>query len=320
MTQFPLNQAHPNRTAVLAIVLVSHLMIVLDISIVITGLPKIRADLGFSTADLSWVQNAYTLAFGGLLLLAARAGDVIGRRRMFVGGLTIFTLASLVIGLAPTPGVLLTARAIQGVGAAILAPSTLALLSVNFPEGSERTRALSLYAAVAGVGASLGLVLGGLFAGWLSWRVGFFMNVPIGIALIVFSSRILQETPRRSGSFDILGALVSVLGMTTLVYGVVRSASAGWGDPVTLIAVVGAVALLAFFVFHEARADQPILPLRLFASAGGRPPMRRGYYSLGAWSPSVSSPHSSCNWCCTIRHSRPAWPSYRRPCPTSPQQ
>jgi EmrB/QacA subfamily drug resistance transporter len=258
---------HPNRTAVLIVVLVSYLMIVLDISIVITGLPSIRDDLGFSTADLSWVQNAYTLAFGGLLLLAARAGDVVGRRRMFVGGLAIFTVASLVIGLAPTPGVLLSARAIQGVGAAILAPSTLALLSVNFPEGPERTRALSLYAAVAGVGASLGLVLGGLFAGWLSWRVGFFMNVPIGIALIVFAQRVLRETPRQSGDFDILGALVSVLGMTALVYGVVRSASAGWGDPVTLAAVVGALALLAFFVFHESRVDQPILPLRLFSSS-----------------------------------------------------
>lgn len=165
--------------AVLAIIMASYLMIVIDISIVITGLPKIKEALGFSPASLSWVQNAYTLTFGGLLLLGARAGDLLGRRRMFIWGLGIFTLASLAIGLAQSPSWLLAFRAVQGVGAAILAPSTLALLAMYFPKGTERTRALSYYAAAAGIGATLGLVLGGFFADLVSWRAGFFINLSL---------------------------------------------------------------------------------------------------------------------------------------------
>jgi len=252
--------------AVLAIILVSYFMIVLDISIVITGLPKIREGLEFSPTGLSWVQNAYTLAFGGLLLLGARAGDILGRRRMFVAGLALFTVASLAVGLAQTAAWLIAARALQGVGAAILAPSTLALLSTNFAEGPERTRAVAYYGAVAGVGASLGLVLGGILADWISWRVGFFINLPIGIALILGTHRCLAETERRSGEFDLAGALSSTLGMTALVYGIVRSADAGWSDPVTVAALAAGVVLLAFLVFNEWRVQQPIMPLRLFAS------------------------------------------------------
>jgi EmrB/QacA subfamily drug resistance transporter len=255
------------RGCVLAIVLVSYLMIVLDISIVITGLPKIRADLGFSRTGLSWVQNAYTLVFGGLLLLGARGGDILGRRRMFVAGLGLFTAASLAIGLAPSSTWLIASRAVQGIGAAILAPSTLALLTTSFPAGPERTRALAYYAATAGVGASLGLVLGGIFAGWLSWRVGFFMNVPIGIGLMIAARRCLVETERRTGELDLAGALSSTLGMGALVYGLVRSAESGWGDPLTISALTAGVVLLAFLVLNESRAPQPIMPLRLFASS-----------------------------------------------------
>ena len=254
------------RTWILAIVLASYLMIVLDISIVITGLPKIRDELGFSTTSLSWVQNAYTLAFGGLLLLGARAGDILGRRRMLVAGLALFTAASLAIGLAPSPSWLLAARAAQGVGAAILAPSTLALLTTNFSAGPERTRALAYYAAAAGVGASVGLVLGGIFAGWLSWRVGFFMNVPIGMGLMLGARRCLGETERRPGELDAAGALSLTVGMSALVYGLVRSTSAGWGNPLTLAALTTGAVLLTILVFNESRAKQPIMPLRLFAS------------------------------------------------------
>lgn len=254
------------RTAVLAIVLVSYLMIVIDISIVITGLPKIHQGLEFSPTGLSWVQNAYTLAFGGLLLLGARAGDILGRRRMFIARLALFTAASLAVGLAQSAAWLIAARAIQGVGAAILAPSTLALLTTNFAEGTERTRALAYYAAVAGVGASVGLVLGGVVADWLSWRVGFYINVPIGIALIAAAWRYLEESERRSGEFDVAGALSSTLGMTALVYGLVRSATAGWSDLLTVAALAAGVVLLTFLVFNEWRAKQPIMPLRLFAS------------------------------------------------------
>ena len=256
---------HP--MAILTIILVSYVMIVLDISIVITGLPKIQAELGFSPVGLSWVQNTYTLVFGGLLLLGARAGDILGRRRMFTFGLALFSLASLLIGLAQSPAWLLAARAVQGVGAAILAPSTLALLSTSFREGPERTRAVAYYAAAAGVGASLGLVMGGMFADWLSWRVGFFVNVPIGLGLIIAARHYIAETERHPGAFDLAGAVTSTLGMGALVYGIVRSAGTGWHNTVTLAAIVGGVALLVIFAMVERRARQPIMPLRLFASA-----------------------------------------------------
>lgn len=263
-----------HRIPVLAIVLVSYLMTVLDVSIVITALPKIERGLGFSATELTWVQSAYTLTFGGLLLLGARAGDILGRRRMFMTGLAIFTTASLVIGLTQSAAWLLGARAIQGVGAAILAPSTLALLSTNFPEGPERTRAVAYYGATAGIGTSIGLVLGGILADWLSWRVGFFINLPIGVALMLGAQRYLKETERHSGQFDLAGALSSTLGMTSLVYGIVRSASAGWSDSFTIAALTAGAVLIVFFVLNEWRAKQPIMPLRLFASSE-----RTGAYS-----------------------------------------
>ncbi|MDB5847531.1 MAG: major facilitator superfamily 1 [Rhodoferax sp.] len=252
--------------AVLAIIISSYLMLVVDISIVLTGLPKIQAELAFSAAGLSWVQNAYTLAFGGLLLLGARAGDLFGRRRMFIAGLAVFTGASLVIGVAQTPGWMLFARAVQGTGAAILAPSTLALLSTHFAEGPGRTRAFAYYSAAAGVGASLGLVLGGLMADLFSWRLGFFINLPIGLALVWGARRHLAETPRRAGGLDVPGALTSTLGMTAVVFGIVRAAEVGWSDAIAAASVATGVVLLVGFVMHESRAAHPILPLHLFAS------------------------------------------------------
>ncbi len=253
-------------TRVLAIILASYLMIVLDVSIVITALPKIHHALGFSATGLSWVQNAYTLAFGGLLLLGARAGDILGRRRMFVAGIALFTAASLAAGLAQSATWLLAARGVQGVGAAIAAPSTLALLTTSFPEGPERTRAVAYYGAVAGGGGSVGLVLGGVLTDFLSWRYGLFINVPVGIALILAAPRYLPETEPRSGRFDLAGAATSTLGMTAVVYGIVRSATAGWTDAITIASLIGGVALLGLFVLTERRAEQPITPLRLFAS------------------------------------------------------
>ncbi|HZC29396.1 MAG TPA: MFS transporter [Gaiellaceae bacterium] len=252
---------------VLAIILASYLMIVLDISITITALPSIRDDLGFSPASLSWVQTAYTLAFGGLLMLGARAGDMVGRRRMFVAGIALFAVASLLVGAAQTTGWLIAARALQGVGAAVLAPSTLSMLQTSFAEGPERTRAVAYYGAVAGIGASLGLVVGGVITDVLSWRVAFFINVPIGLAMVLTAPRLLPETERRSGQLDVAGAIGSTLGMTALVYGLVRSAEDGWGDTGTLVALVIGVVLLVGFVAGERRAAQPIMPLRLFASA-----------------------------------------------------
>jgi EmrB/QacA subfamily drug resistance transporter len=255
----------PNKTAILAIILISYVMIVLDISIVLTGLPRIHAELGFSDAGLAWVSTAYTLTFGGCLLLGARAGDIFGRRRMFLVGLTIFSLASLVIGVSQTPAVMIAARALQGLGSAILAPSTLALLQTNFEPGPERTRAVSYYAAAAGVSAAFGLVIGGLLADWLSWRVGFFINLPIGIAMMVAAKRHVRETERTPGAFDIAGAIISTLGIVALVYGVIRSASTGWSDVMTLVCVGLGIVMLILFAVVESRASQPIMPLSLFA-------------------------------------------------------
>ncbi|HTN25404.1 MAG TPA: MFS transporter [Solirubrobacteraceae bacterium] len=263
----------PNPAFVLGIILACYLMIVLDVSIVITALPEIHRTLDFSTTGLSWVQNAYALSFGGLLLLGARAGDILGRRRTFIAGIALFTTASMLGGLAQSPAWLLAARALQGVGAAIAAPSTLALLTTTFREGPERTRALAAYSAVAGGGGSVGLVLGGMLTSWVSWRWGLFINVPIGVALIWLAPRHLPETAPRPGRFDAAGAATSTLGMTALVYGLVRAASDGWGDPITVASFVASAALLVAFVRTERRAAQPITPLRLFRS-----PVRSGAY------------------------------------------
>jgi EmrB/QacA subfamily drug resistance transporter len=255
-----------NPAFVLAIILGCYLMIILDVSVVITALPSIHQDLGLSTTGLSWVQNAYTLTFGGLLLLGARAGDILGRRQVFVAGIALFTFASMLGGIAQSPAWLLGARALQGVGAAIAAPSTLALLTVSFAEGAERTRAVAWYSAVAGAGGSVGLLLGGALTSWVSWRAGLFVNVPLGAALIWLAPRHLPETERRHGHFDLTGALSSTVGMIALVYGLIRAAEDGWGEVGTLASFTLASVLLAFFVANERRAEQPITPLRLFSS------------------------------------------------------
>ena len=255
-----------NPKVVLGIILATYLMIILDATVVITALPEIRRGLHFSSTGLSWVQNAYTLTFGGLLLLGARAGDILGRRRVFVAGIALFTLASLLGGLAQSAAWLMTARATQGIGAAIAAPSTLALLQVSFREGPERTRAVGAYSAVSGGGGSIGLVLGGMLTTWISWRWGLFINVPIGIVLVCLAPRYLPETERSPGHFDMAGAATSTLGMVTLVYGFVRAASYGWGNQITIASFVASAALLTTFVVTERRAEQPITPLHLFAN------------------------------------------------------
>jgi EmrB/QacA subfamily drug resistance transporter len=250
---------------VLGVILVGYLLILLDVSILMAALPHIQRDLGFSATGLSWAQNAYTLSFGGLLLLGARAGDMFGRRSMFMFGIGLFAVASLMVGLAQSPAWMIAARAAQGVGAAIIAPSTLALLSTAFPEGRERTRAMAAYGALAGIGTAAGLILGGLLTESLSWRIGFLINVPIGVAAILAAPRCLTETKRHQGKLDIASALTSTLGVSLVVYGVVRSAGAGWLDGLTLAALVVGALLVALFVHAQRRAAQPLLPLRLFA-------------------------------------------------------
>jgi EmrB/QacA subfamily drug resistance transporter len=256
------------RGIALAIVLGAQLMIILDMTVVNIALPHIASGLHFSEPSLSWVLNAYTLTFGGLLLLGGRAGDILGRRRVFIAGIALFTVASLAGGLATSAAWLLAARAVQGVGGAIASPAVLALIAASFSEGRERTRALSIYTAVAMGGGSLGLVLGGVITEWVSWRWVLFINVPIGILVALTAPLFLPESERQPGRFDLAGAFTSTAGMASLVYAFIQAASHGWGNRLTIAAVAAAVVLLTLFLVNESRVAQPITPLRLFADRG----------------------------------------------------
>ncbi|SFS67536.1 MFS transporter [Paenibacillus sp. BC26] len=262
-----------SKRIVLTMIVACQLMMVLDSSVLVTALPEIGRTLHLSTAALTWVQNSYILAFGGFLLLGARAGDILGRRKIFSAGIALFSLASILAGLAPSSSLLLAARALQGLAAAMATPSALALLSVNFSEARERMKAIAVYSGTTGAGGSVGLIIGGLLTDVISWRAGMFLNVPIGIALLLLAPRYLRETETKAGRLDILGAMTSVIGMTALAFGFVQAASVGWIE----IEVWGSLALggisLAAFVWIEARAKEPITPLRLFASR-----MRSGAY------------------------------------------
>jgi EmrB/QacA subfamily drug resistance transporter len=249
----------------LAIMLGAQLMIILDATVVNIALPQIQSGLRFSPTSLSWVMNGYTLTFGGLLLLGGRAGDILGRRRMFTAGIALFTLASFAGGLATSAGMLLAARAVQGAGGALASPAVLALLVSSFPEGRERTKALAIYAGVVTGGASLGLVLGGMITEWLSWRWVLFINAPIGLAVLAVTPLFVAETPRLPGRFDLAGAVTSTAGVAALVYAFIRAAANGWGDQLALGAFAAAAVLLTAFLLTETRAMQPITPLRLFA-------------------------------------------------------
>jgi EmrB/QacA subfamily drug resistance transporter len=240
-------------------------MVILDATVVNVALPHIQAGLRFSPTGLSWVMNGYTLTFGGLLLLGGRMGDVLGRRRTFLAGIVVFTLASLAGGLSSSAGMLLAARAVQGAGGALASPAMLALVVSGFPEGRARTRALALYTGVVTGGGSLGLVLGGVITQWLSWRWVLFINVPIGLAVLALAPVFVTETPRLPGKFDLAGAVTSTTGVAALVYGFIRAAGNGWGDRTGLAAFGLAAVLLAAFIVTESRVPQPITPLRLFA-------------------------------------------------------
>ncbi len=242
----------------------AQLMIILDMTVVNIALPHIQASLHFSATSLSWVLNGYVLTSGGLLLLGGRAGDILGRRRMFIAGISLFTLASLAGGLSTTASMLLVARVLQGVGGAMASPAVLALIITSFPEGRERTRALGIYMGVITGGSSLGLVLGGVITEWLSWRWVLFINVPIGVAVVAVAPLFVRETPRQPGRFDLAGALTATAGVSALVYAFIRAASSGWGDHLALASFGAAAALLVLFVLTETRARQPITPLRLF--------------------------------------------------------
>jgi len=252
--------------AVLAVCCVAQFMVVLDVSIVNVALPKMRADLDLSATGLQWIVNAYTLAFAGFLLFGGRAGDLFGRRRMFVLGLGVFTVCSLLGGLAQNGGQLIAARAVQGVGAAMLAPATLSLITTTFTEPAARRRALGAWSATAASGAAAGVLAGGILTDLLDWRWVLFVNVPVGAALIVAAIVSLAESRAKARpGLDMAGAVTVTGGLALLVYGIVSTDTRPWGSPPTILTLVGAAALLVAFVVIESRlAAHPLVPLGIF--------------------------------------------------------
>ncbi|WP_199865512.1 MULTISPECIES: MFS transporter [Frankia] len=248
----------------------------LDATVVNIALPHIRSALHFSSSSLAWVSSAYTIAFGGLLLLGGRAGDILGRRRVFMAALGIFGVASLLGGLAPSSGWLLAARAAQGAASAFAAPNALALITSNFEEGPTRNRAFGAVSGAYAASLALGLILGGMLTEWASWRWVMFINVPISVAVLLLVPLFINEAERHPGRFDLPGAFLSVAAMTSLVYGLLHAASDGWSNWVTEGTLALAVILLAGFIVVEARADQPIVPLGIFKNRS----RGAGYFDL----------------------------------------
>jgi EmrB/QacA subfamily drug resistance transporter len=246
-------------------------MIVLDATIVNVALPHIQAALGFSGSNLEWVVNAYGLAFGGLLLLGGRSGDLLGRRRVFITGILVFSLASLLGGFATGQAWLLVARVVQGAGAALAAPAALSLIAVTFPEGPPRNRAMGVYAGMSVAGGAVGLIAGGLLVQFASWRWVFFVNVPIGLAVALAAPRVLGESERRRGRFDLPGAITGSLGVAALVYGLSNAATSPdgvshWGDTKVIVSLVAAAVLLVAFGWIEVRSPHALVPIRVLRS------------------------------------------------------
>jgi EmrB/QacA subfamily drug resistance transporter len=253
----------PRRWKALALLCASFFMVVLDTAIVVVALPSIETDLGFSSGDLQWVMSAYALTFGGMLLLGGRAADLLGRRPVFMVGLALFTLASLLCGLAWSPAALIAARAIQGVGAAVMTPSALSIVTTTFAEGAERNKALGIWGSLGGVGGAAGWLIGGPLTD-IGWEWVFFINLPVGALALFLAPRLLQDSKvlAERRSYDPLGAFTVTAALVLLVYTVVDAPDAGWDSGQTLGLLAGSAALLALFVGIETRAKAPLLPLR----------------------------------------------------------
>ena len=256
-----------NPWLVLVLVCLAQFMVILDATIVNVALPSIQADLGLSESGLQWIVNAYALLFGGFLLLGGRAGDLIGRKRVFLAGLVLFTAASFVCGVSNGETMLIISRGIQGLGAALVSPAALSIVTTTFREGPERTKALGVWAAIAVGGGAVGLVLGGFLVETLSWPWIFFVNIPVGIAAFLFSLRFVPESKDEHAhkSFDLAGATTVTAGLIALVYGIVRSAEAGWGSAEVLGILALAAVLLVAFVLIEQRSAEPLVRLSIFA-------------------------------------------------------
>jgi EmrB/QacA subfamily drug resistance transporter len=263
-----LNPPDPRRWWALALLCGAFFMVLLDAAIVLVALPSIGADLGFSEQALQWVLSAYALAFGGLLLLGGRAADLLGRRRLFITGVLLFTAASLGCGLAWSPAALLAARVVQGVGAAVMTPTALSIIATTFPDGAERNKALGIWGALGGIGATAAWLLGGPLVDGPGWEWIFFLNLPLGLAALVLSPLLLRESraalTRRS--YDPAGALTSTGALVLLVYALVEAPEVGWGSVQTIGLVAGSALLLAGFALVESRQRAPLVPLRLFRS------------------------------------------------------
>jgi EmrB/QacA subfamily drug resistance transporter len=262
----PRERSDRRRWSALALIVVAQFMVILDVAIVNVALPSIKTDLGFSQSSLQWVISAYAIMFGGALLLGGRLGDLLGRRRLFVAGLAVFTLSSLLCGLAWSEGSLIAFRAVQGLGGALLAPAALALLMTTFAEGRERNLALGIYGAAAGSGAAAGVLLGGVLTSYLSWPFIFFINVPVGIAAIAIAPLLLRESrlelPHRH--FDFAGAVSVTAGLMLLVYALTKATSDGWTSASTLGLLANALVLVVAFVVIELRSPAPLLPMSIF--------------------------------------------------------
>jgi EmrB/QacA subfamily drug resistance transporter len=266
MTDAPQPRATRNGGLALAVICIAQLMVVLDATVVNVALPNIQHDLDFSTNNLTWVITAYSLTFGGLLLFGGRTGDLFGRRRMFMIGVSLFAGASLVGGLANSEVMLIGARAAQGAGGAIAAPTALALLATTFTEPEARARAFGVFAAMAASGGALGLLLGGTLTDFASWRWALFINVPIGAIVLLLAPRVLDESQGSGKKLDLPGAISVTAGMSILVYGLTKAASDGWGSTITLVTLAVAAALLVAFVVIEHVSSHPLMPFRIFAN------------------------------------------------------
>ena len=261
----PESVADTRKGAALALLAAAQFVVILDASIVNVALPSIGLDLNFSQDDLSWVVNAYTLVFGGFLLLGGRMADLLGRRRMFMVGLVVFGLASLLGGLSSTEGQLIAARALQGLGAALVSPAALSILTTTFAEGAERNKAMGVWGAVAGSGGAVGVLLGGILTETLGWEWVLFVNVPITLVAAVLAPRILPESRNpATGRFDLMGAVTITAGLSMLVYALVDANDAGWGSAQTIGLIAGALALIGAFIWTERRTPAPLVPFGIF--------------------------------------------------------